>query len=70
MILAESILSYLGGGIAPPTPTWGFMLFEGQEYVTSAPWIAAGPGAAICLCVLGFNLLGEGLRDALDPNKA
>jgi ABC-type dipeptide/oligopeptide/nickel transport system permease subunit len=69
MILAESVLSYLGGGLAPPTPTWGFMLFEGQEYVTTAPWIAAAPGGAILLCVLGFNLLGEGLRDALDPQK-
>lgn len=69
MILAESVLSYLGGGVAPPTATWGYMLFEGQEYVTSAPWIAAGPGVAILLCVLGFNLLGEGLRDALDPKR-
>jgi ABC-type dipeptide/oligopeptide/nickel transport system permease subunit len=70
MILAESVLSYLGGGVAPPTATWGYMLFEGQEYVTTAPWIAGGPGVAILLCVLGFNLLGEGLRDALDPKRA
>ncbi|MDB4941120.1 MAG: Dipeptide transport system permease protein DppC [Labilithrix sp.] len=69
MILAESVLSYLGGGIAPPTPTWGHMLFEGQDYFTSSPWIALAPGLAIMASVLGFNLLGEGLRDALDPRK-
>jgi ABC-type dipeptide/oligopeptide/nickel transport system permease subunit len=69
MILAESVLSYLGGGLAPPTPTWGFMLFEGQDYITTCPWMALEPAIAILLCVLGFNLLGEGLRDALDPRK-
>lgn len=69
MILAESILSFLGGGIAPPTPTWGRMLFEGQDYFSSSPWISLGPGLAIMASVLGFNLLGEGLRDALDPRK-
>ena len=69
MILAESVLSYLGGGISPPTPTWGHMLFEGQDYFTTAPWIALAPGLAILASVLGFNLLGEGLRDALDPRK-
>ncbi|MCL2724423.1 MAG: ABC transporter permease [Polyangiaceae bacterium] len=69
MILAESVLSYLGAGIAPPTPTWGHMLFEGQDYFATAPWISLAPGIAIMLSVLGFNLLGEGLRDALDPQK-
>jgi ABC-type dipeptide/oligopeptide/nickel transport system permease subunit len=69
MILAESVLSYLGAGIAPPTPTWGHMLFEGQDYLGAAPWISVAPGVAILLAVLGFNLLGEGLRDALDPRK-
>ena len=69
MILAESVLSFLGGGIAPPTPTWGHMLFEGSDYVTAAPWISLAPGLAIMASVLGFNLLGEGLRDALDPRK-
>jgi ABC-type dipeptide/oligopeptide/nickel transport system permease subunit len=69
MILAESVLSYLGAGIAPPTPTWGHMLFEGQDYLGAAPWISVAPGIAILLAVLGFNLLGEGLRDALDPRK-
>jgi ABC-type dipeptide/oligopeptide/nickel transport system permease subunit len=70
MILAESVLSYLGAGIAPPTATWGHMLFEGQDYLSAAPWISAAPMAAILVAVLGFNLLGEGLRDALDPQKA
>lgn len=70
MILAESVLAYLGAGIAPPAPTWGHMLFEGQDYLGAAPWISAAPGFAIVIAVLGFNLLGEGLRDALDPRKA
>ncbi|MDB4938548.1 MAG: Dipeptide transport system permease protein DppC [Labilithrix sp.] len=69
MILAESVLSFLGGGIAPPAPTWGHMLFEGQDYFTAAPWISLAPGVAIMASVLGFNMLGEGLRDALDPRK-
>ena len=69
MILAESVLSFLGGGIAPPTPTWGHMLFEGADYFTTSPWISLAPGFAIMASVLGFNLLGEGLRDALDPRK-
>jgi peptide/nickel transport system permease protein len=67
MILAESVLSYLGAGVAPPAPTWGHMLFEGQDYLGHAPWISGAPCVAISLAVLGFNLLGEGLRDALDP---
>ncbi len=67
MIVADSVLSYLGVGISPPTPTWGRMLFEGQAYVTAAPWLAFSPAAAILLAAWGFNMLGEGLRDALDP---
>jgi ABC-type dipeptide/oligopeptide/nickel transport system permease subunit len=70
MIVADSVLSYLGVGIAPPTPTWGRMLFEGQDYYQVAPWLVAAPGAAILLAVWGFNMLGEGLRDALDPHDA
>ncbi len=70
MIVADSVLSYLGLGIAPPTPTWGRMLFEGQDYYASAPWLVAAPGAAIVVSVWGFNMLGEGLRDALDPHQA
>jgi ABC-type dipeptide/oligopeptide/nickel transport system permease subunit len=69
MIVADSVLSYLGVGVAPPTPTWGRMLFEGQDYYLAAPWIVAAPAAAILLAVWGFNMLGEGLRDALDPNE-
>lgn len=67
MIVAESVLSYLGVGISPPTPTWGHMLFEGQDYYMAAPWLLIAPAAAIVLAVFGFNLVGEGLRDALDP---
>jgi peptide/nickel transport system permease protein len=69
MIVAESVLSYLGVGIAPPTPTWGHMLYEGQDMYVSAPWMLVIPAFAILLSVLGFNLLGEGLRDALDPKE-
>ncbi|HEX7663699.1 MAG TPA: ABC transporter permease subunit, partial [Polyangiaceae bacterium] len=69
MILAESVLSYLGVGVPPPTPTWGHMLFEGQDYYQAAPWLVLAPAVAILLAVLGFNLLGEGLRDALDPHE-
>ena len=69
MVVADSVLSYLGVGIAPPTPTWGRMLFEGQDDYLAAPWLVAAPGAAILLAVWGFNMLGEGLRDALDPRR-
>jgi len=69
MIVADSVLSYLGVGISPPTPTWGRMLFEGQDYYVSAPWLVAAPAIAILLAVWGFNMLGEGLRDALDPHE-
>jgi len=67
-ILAESTLSYLGLGPPPPTPTWGRMLYEGQAYYRTAPWLILAPGTAILLTVISFNLLGEGLRDALDPH--
>jgi peptide/nickel transport system permease protein len=69
MIVAESVLSYLGVGVSPPTPTWGHMLFEGQDYYMAAPWLFLAPAIAILLAVFGFNLLGEGLRDALDPKE-
>lgn len=69
MIVAESALSYLGVGIAPPTPTWGRMLYEGQDNYAAAPWLLAAPALAILLSVLGFNLVGDGLRDALDPKE-
>jgi ABC-type dipeptide/oligopeptide/nickel transport system permease subunit len=70
MIVAESVLSYLGAGVAPPTPTWGHMLLEGQDYMLVAPWTLLGPAVAILVSVIGFNLIGEGLRDALDPRQA
>ncbi len=66
-VLAEAALSFLGLGTPPPTPSWGRMLQEGQELLFSAPRLAVIPGIAIALAVLGFNLLGDGLRDFLDP---
>ena len=66
-ILAEAALSYLGIGSQPPTPSWGRMLSEVQTLVFLNPWLAVYPGAAIALAVLGLNLLGDGLRDLLDP---
>ena len=66
-ILAEAALSYLGLGTPPPTPSWGRMLSESQTYLNQAPLLAIWPGASIALSVLGFNLLGDGLRDLLDP---
>jgi ABC-type dipeptide/oligopeptide/nickel transport system permease subunit len=68
MVVADSALGYLGLGISPPTPTWGRMLAEGQEYYVVAPWLLAAPAVAIFLAVWGFNMLGEGLRNALDPH--
>jgi peptide/nickel transport system permease protein len=66
-ILAEAALSYLGLGTPPPTPSWGRMLSESQTFLDQAPLLAVWPGASIALAVLGFNLLGDGLRDLLDP---
>ena len=66
-ILAEAGLSYVGLGAQPPTPSWGRMLAEAQTMVTLAPHVAIVPGVAIVLTVLGLNLLGDALRDALDP---
>lgn len=66
-ILAEAGLSYLGLGAQPPTPTWGGMLSEGRDYILFFEWLPLFPGLAILLTVTGFNLLGDGLRDALDP---
>ncbi len=66
-ILAASSLSFLGLGIQPPTPEWGAMLAESRGYMVRAPWLSICPGLAIALTVMGFNLVGDGLRDALDP---
>jgi len=69
-ILAEAALSYLGLGTQPPYPSWGLMLKEAQNFLSMNPWFAVFPGAAIALTVLGLNLLGDGLRDLLDPKTA
>lgn len=66
-VLAESSLSFLGLGVQPPTPSWGAMLNTARGYLTDAPWMAIFPGIAIFLTVLAFNLVGDGLREALDP---
>ncbi len=68
MVLLESGLSFLGLGVQPPRPSWGGMLAEGRDYLSSAWWLATMPGVAISLVVLGANLLGDGLRDLLDPH--
>lgn len=69
-ILAEAALSYLGIGSQPPTPSWGRMLSEAQTLIFLNPWLAVYPGVAIALSVLGLNLLGDGLRDIVDPRLA
>lgn len=66
-ILAEASLSFLGLGTQPPAPSWGMMIAEGRRFLALAPWATVAPGLAIMAVVLGFNLLGDGLRDALDP---
>ena len=67
VIVLESALSFLGLGVQPPTPTWGGMLADGRVYLSTAWWLATFPGLAILVTVLGINLLGDGLRDTLDP---
>jgi peptide/nickel transport system permease protein len=66
-VIAEASLSFLGLGQQPPAPSWGSMLNTARSYVDQAPWMAVWPGVSIFLLVLSFNLLGDGLRDALDP---
>ena len=66
-ILAEAVLSFIGVGPPPPTPTWGNIISDGRNYIREAPWISLFPGIAIAVTVLGLNLLGDGLRDVLDP---
>lgn len=68
-IIAEASLSFLGLGQLPPAPSWGSMLNTAKDFVSQAPWMSIFPGVAIFLAVLGFNLLGDGLRDALDPKE-
>ncbi|HEV7437540.1 MAG TPA: ABC transporter permease [Pseudorhizobium sp.] len=69
-IIAEASLSFLGLGQQPPAPSWGSMLNIAKNFMSQAPWMAMWPGMAIFLVVIGFNLLGDGLRDALDPREA
>ncbi|QEE44354.1 ABC transporter permease [Rhizobium sp. WL3] len=69
-IIAEASLSFLGLGQQPPAPSWGSMLNVAKNFLDQAPWMAMWPGAAIFLVVIGFNLLGDGLRDALDPRES
>ena len=68
-IIAEASLSFLGLGQQPPAPSWGSMLNAAQRFLSTAPWLAIFPGVAIALTVLSFNLVGDGLRDALDPRR-
>ena len=66
-VIAEASLSFLGLGQQPPEPSWGSMLNTAKNFMETAPWMAVWPGLAIFVLVLSFNLLGDGLRDALDP---
>ena len=68
-VLLEATLSFLGIGVRPPTPSWGNIIFENQTYFATAPWLVFIPGAAILLLSLAFNLLGDALRDILDPTQ-
>jgi peptide/nickel transport system permease protein len=67
IILTAAGLGFIGMGAQPPTPEWGVMIAEGRNYITTQWWVSTFPGIAIALTVLGFNLLGDGIRDALDP---
>lgn len=69
MLLEISSLSFLGLGAQPPTPEWGYMINEGRKYIQTAPWLMIYPGAVMFITVTIFNLLGENIRDILDPNK-
>lgn len=69
VILLEAGLSFLGLGLRPPSPTWGNMILEGRSLLFAAPWVALAPGVALTFTVLAFNLLGDALRDALDPRR-
>lgn len=67
LIILESVLSFLGIGVQPPTPSWGVLIADGRDFIATAPWTVMAPGLALCLLILGFNFIGDGLRDALDP---
>jgi peptide/nickel transport system permease protein len=68
-VLAEASLAFLGLGQRPPAPSWGSMLDVARQFLSQAPWMAVWPGLAIVAIVMGFNLLGDGLNDALDPQQ-
>lgn len=69
VILTEATLSYLGQGIMQPTPSWGNMIADGRNYLAAYPWVCLVPGVALMITILGFNFLGDGLRDVLDPKR-
>jgi peptide/nickel transport system permease protein len=69
-ILSTAALSFIGLGAQPPSPEWGAMIVSGRDYMSTGPWATAFPGIALSLTVLAFNLVGDGLRDALDPRQA
>ena len=69
-ILNEAVLSFIGVGPPPPAPTFGAIIANGRDFIVAAPWITVAPGLAILLSVLGLNLLGDGLRDVLDPRMS
>ena len=67
--MTESSLSFLGLGVPAPAPSWGVMIAEGREHILFDPWLIALPGAGLCLLILAVNLLGDGVRDALDERR-
>jgi peptide/nickel transport system permease protein len=67
VVLGEAGLSFLGIGVMPPTPSWGGMVNDGQRYLLNNPLLSIAPGVAIMLLVFGFNMMGDGIRDAIDP---
>jgi peptide/nickel transport system permease protein len=69
-ILNEAVLSYIGVGPPPPTPTFGAIIANGRDFIVAAPWITVAPGLTVLISVLGLNLLGDGLRDVLDPRMS
>ena len=69
MIMIAASLSFIGMGVQPPTPEWGAMLSDAREYMRDAPWMVLAPGLAIVITSLSFNLLGDGVRDAMDPRQ-